>query len=121
MIPHEILNLQKLTENTLYDTNLTPIEPTLQTHVRAEESPSSPTPGPRATSTPETEPRAQPHQRREFFSTPTNPSPLQHKILRKERPVVKIKAKDYNLSFKGEEVEKIIIKLERIAHIEGDR
>ncbi|MBW0569837.1 hypothetical protein O181_109552 [Austropuccinia psidii MF-1] len=82
-----------------------PIEPTL----------------PRATSTTEAEPRPQTHQRRSFFSTPTNPSPLQHQILRQERHVVKIKSKDYNLKFNGEEVEKFIRKVERIAQIEGGR
>ncbi|MBW0523144.1 hypothetical protein O181_062859, partial [Austropuccinia psidii MF-1] len=68
-----------------------------------------------------TEPRPQAHQRRAFFSTPTNPSPLQPQILREERPVVKIKAKDYNLDFNGEEVEKYISKVERISQIEGAR
>ncbi|MBW0477092.1 hypothetical protein O181_016807 [Austropuccinia psidii MF-1] len=76
-----------------------PSEQTLPRHVRPEESPISPTPGPRATSTPGTESRPQPHQRRAFFSTPTNPSPLQHETFRQDRPVVKIKAKDYNLNF----------------------
>ncbi|MBW0569684.1 hypothetical protein O181_109399 [Austropuccinia psidii MF-1] len=70
---------------------------------------------------PTTEPRPQTHQRRAFFSTPRNPSALQHQILRKERPVVKIKARDYNLNFNGEEVEKFIRKVERIAQIEGAR
>ncbi|MBW0542491.1 hypothetical protein O181_082206 [Austropuccinia psidii MF-1] len=96
-------------------------EPTLPRNVRPEESPSSPTPGPRATSTPETQPRPQTNQMRASFSIPTNPSPLQHQILRQERPVVKIKAKDYNLNFKGEEVEKFLRKVERIAQIEGAR
>ncbi|MBW0513432.1 hypothetical protein O181_053147 [Austropuccinia psidii MF-1] len=61
---------------------------------------------------PKAEPRPQTHQRRALLSTPTNPSPFQHEILRQERPVVKIKAKDYNPNFNGEEVEKI-------AHIKG--
>ncbi|MBW0585610.1 hypothetical protein O181_125325, partial [Austropuccinia psidii MF-1] len=82
-------------------------------HIRPEDSPISPTPGPRATSTPETNPR------RAFFSTPNNPSPLQQQVLKKESLVVKIKAKDYNLNFNGEEVEKFIKKVERIAQIEG--
>ncbi|MBW0506179.1 hypothetical protein O181_045894 [Austropuccinia psidii MF-1] len=98
-----------------------PSVPTLPIHVIPEESPSSPTPGPRATSTPETESRPQPHQGRAFFPTPTNPSPLQHQTFRQERPVVKIKAKDYNLNFNGEEVEKFISKVERIAQTEGAR
>ncbi|MBW0496012.1 hypothetical protein O181_035727 [Austropuccinia psidii MF-1] len=88
---------------------------------RREESPSSHTPGPRAKSTPATQPRPQTHQRREFYSTPTNPIPLQHQILRQERPVVKIKAEDYNLNFNEEEVEKFISKVERIVQIEGAR
>ncbi|MBW0520151.1 hypothetical protein O181_059866 [Austropuccinia psidii MF-1] len=100
---------------------VSPSEPTLPRHVRPEESPSSPTPGPRATSAPEKELRPQNHQRRSFFSTPTNLSPLQHQIFRQKRPFVKIKAKDYNLNFKGEKVETLIIKLERIAQIEGAR
>ncbi|MBW0490745.1 hypothetical protein O181_030460 [Austropuccinia psidii MF-1] len=98
-----------------------PSEPTLTRHVRPEESPSSPTTGPRDPSTPATEPRPQNHQRRAFLTTPTNPSPLQHQVLRQERPVVLIKAKDYNLNFKGEEVERFFRKLERIAQIEGAR
>ncbi|MBW0484827.1 hypothetical protein O181_024542 [Austropuccinia psidii MF-1] len=46
-------------------------EPTLPSHVRPEESPSSPTPGPRATSTPATEARAQSIPRRIFLSKST--------------------------------------------------
>ncbi|MBW0532342.1 hypothetical protein O181_072057 [Austropuccinia psidii MF-1] len=107
--------------STSYTPGGSPSEPTLPRHIRPEESPSSPTPGPRATSTPETQPRPQTHQMRAFFSTPTNPSPLQHQILRQESPVVKIKAKDYNQNFNGEEVEKFIRKVERIAQIEGAR
>ncbi|MBW0500417.1 hypothetical protein O181_040132 [Austropuccinia psidii MF-1] len=98
-----------------------PSEPTSPRHVRPEESPSSSTPGPRDKSPPETEPRPKPHQRRVFSSTPTNPSPLQHQILREERPVVKIKGKDHNLSSNGEKVEKFIRKFERIAQIQGSR
>ncbi|MBW0579533.1 hypothetical protein O181_119248 [Austropuccinia psidii MF-1] len=98
-----------------------PSEPTLPRHVRPEESPSSPTPGPRAASTPETEPSLKTNKRRAFFSTPTYPSPLQHQILRQERHVVKIKAKYYNLNFNLEEVKKFIRKVERIAQIEGPR
>ncbi|MBW0567153.1 hypothetical protein O181_106868 [Austropuccinia psidii MF-1] len=107
--------------STSYTPGGSPSEPTLPRHVRPEESPSSPTPGPRATSTPATEPRPQTHQMRAFISTPTNPSPLQNQILRQERPFFKIKAKDYDLNFNGEEVEKFISKVERIAQIEGAR
>ncbi|MBW0485224.1 hypothetical protein O181_024939 [Austropuccinia psidii MF-1] len=56
-----------------------------------------------------------------FFCTPKNPSTLRHQILLQERPVVKIKAKDHNLNFNGDKVEKFIIKEERIAQIEGAR
>ncbi|MBW0461623.1 hypothetical protein O181_001338 [Austropuccinia psidii MF-1] len=65
-----------------------------------------------------TEPRTQNIPRSIFVTTPNNPSPLQQKVPRQERPVVKIKAKYYNLNF-NEEVEKFIKKVERIAHIEG--
>ncbi|MBW0521987.1 hypothetical protein O181_061702 [Austropuccinia psidii MF-1] len=82
-----------------------------------EESPSSSTPGPKATSTSETEQRPQTDQRWEFYSTPTNTSPLQQQIPRQERPVVKIKAKDYNLNLNGEEVEMFMRKVERIAQV----
>ncbi|MBW0573017.1 hypothetical protein O181_112732 [Austropuccinia psidii MF-1] len=86
-------------------------------HIRPEDSPISSTPGPRATSTPETEPRINNIPRTAFVSTPNNPSPLQQQVLKQERPVVKIKAKDYNLNFNGEELEKFIKKVERIAQI----
>ncbi|MBW0512418.1 hypothetical protein O181_052133 [Austropuccinia psidii MF-1] len=98
-----------------------PSEPTLPRHVRPKESPSSPTPGTRATSTPATEQRTQTHQSSAFFSTPTNPSPLQKQINRQERTVVKIKTKYYSLNFNGEEVEIFIRKVERRAQIKAAR
>ncbi|MBW0567769.1 hypothetical protein O181_107484 [Austropuccinia psidii MF-1] len=110
-------NKGKRRGSTFYTPGDTPSEPTLPRHVRPEESPPSPIPGPKATSTQETEPRAQTHQRRAFFSTPTNPSPLQHQILRQKRPVVKIRAKDYTLNFNGDEVAEFVRKVERIAQI----
>ncbi|MBW0584868.1 hypothetical protein O181_124583 [Austropuccinia psidii MF-1] len=94
-----------------------PSESTLPRHIRPEESPILPTPGPRATSTPETNPIVNNIPRRAFVSTPNNPSPLQQQVLKQERPVVKIKVKDYNLNFNGEEVEKFIKNVERIAQI----
>ncbi|MBW0543167.1 hypothetical protein O181_082882 [Austropuccinia psidii MF-1] len=97
-----------------------PSEPTLWRHIRPEDSPISSTLGPRATSTPETEPRINNIPRRAFVSTHNNPRPLQQQVLKQERPVVKIKAKDYNLNFNGEEVEKFIKKVEIIAQIEGE-
>ncbi|MBW0563275.1 hypothetical protein O181_102990 [Austropuccinia psidii MF-1] len=95
-----------------------PSEPTLERHIRPEDSPILPTPGPRSTSTPEKNPIIN-NIPRAFVSTPNNPSPLQQQVLKKERPVVKIKEKDYNLNFNGEEVEKFIKKVERISQIEG--
>ncbi|MBW0508363.1 hypothetical protein O181_048078 [Austropuccinia psidii MF-1] len=83
-------------------------------------SPISPTPGSRVISTPETDPRSQNIPRRVFVTTLNNPSLLQQKIPRQGIPLVKIEAKDYNLNFDGEEVEKFIIKGERIAQIEGE-
>ncbi|MBW0479464.1 hypothetical protein O181_019179 [Austropuccinia psidii MF-1] len=47
--------------STSYKPGGSPSKLTLPRHVRLEESLSSHTPGPRATSTPETEPRPQPH------------------------------------------------------------
>ncbi|MBW0489548.1 hypothetical protein O181_029263 [Austropuccinia psidii MF-1] len=108
----------KRREQSSYTPGASPSEPTLPRHVRAEDSPISPTTGPRATSTPATEPRTQNIPRRAFLTTPNNPSLLQKKVPRQERPVVKIKAKDYNINFDGEEVEKFIKKVERIAQIE---
>ncbi|MBW0577642.1 hypothetical protein O181_117357, partial [Austropuccinia psidii MF-1] len=109
----------KRRESTSYTPGASPSEATLPRHVRPEESPISPTPGPRATSTPATEPRSSNVPRKVFVSTPTHPSPLHQEIPRQERSVVKIKAKNYNLNFNGEEVEKFIKKIERIAQIEG--
>ncbi|MBW0588259.1 hypothetical protein O181_127974 [Austropuccinia psidii MF-1] len=71
--------------STSYTPGASPSEPSLPRHVRPEESPISPTPGPRATSTPATESRPSNIPRRVFVSTPTNPSPLQQAIPRKER------------------------------------
>ncbi|MBW0514768.1 hypothetical protein O181_054483 [Austropuccinia psidii MF-1] len=108
-------NKGKRREQSSYTPGASPNEPTLPKHVRPEDSPISPTPGPRETSTPETEPRAQKIPRRGFVTTPNSPSSLQKKYLRQERPVVRIKARDYNPNFDGEEIEKFIRKVERIA------
>ncbi|MBW0503711.1 hypothetical protein O181_043426 [Austropuccinia psidii MF-1] len=104
----------KRRQSTSFTPGTSPSEPKLPRHVRPEESASSQIPGPRATSTPTTEQRPQYHQRRAFFSTHTNPSTSQNQKFRQERPVVRIKSKDYSLNFNGEEVE-------RIAQIEGAR
>ncbi|MBW0573611.1 hypothetical protein O181_113326 [Austropuccinia psidii MF-1] len=105
--------------STSYTPGASPSEPSLPRHFRPEESPISPTPVPRETSTPATESRPSNIPRIVFVLTPTHPSPLQQEIPRKERSVVKIKAKNSNLNFNGEEVEKFIKKIERIAQIEG--
>ncbi|MBW0498224.1 hypothetical protein O181_037939 [Austropuccinia psidii MF-1] len=105
--------------STSYTPGGSPSEPTLPSHVRPEESPSSPTPGPRATSTPSTEARAQYIPRSVFVSTHTHPSPLQKEITRVEKPVAKIRAKDYNVIFYENEVEKIIKRVDAAAEIEG--
>ncbi|MBW0529273.1 hypothetical protein O181_068988 [Austropuccinia psidii MF-1] len=110
----------KRRESTSYTPRTSPIEPTLPRHVRPEESPISPTLGPRVTSTPATEPRSSNFSRKGFVSTPTHPSLLHQEIPRQERSVVKIKAKNYNLNLNGEEVEKFIKRIERIAEIEGE-
>ncbi|MBW0516778.1 hypothetical protein O181_056493 [Austropuccinia psidii MF-1] len=105
----------KRREQASYTPVASPSEPTLPKHVRHEYSPISPTPGPRETFTPETEPITQNIPRRGFVPTPNNPSPLQQRVPSPERPVVKIKAKYYNINFDGEELEKFIRKVERIA------
>ncbi|MBW0587840.1 hypothetical protein O181_127555 [Austropuccinia psidii MF-1] len=111
----------KRRQSTSFTPGASPSEPSLPRHVRPEESPKSPAPGPRAKYTPATESRPSNIPRRGFVSTPTNPSPLQQEIPRKERPVVKIKAKNYNLNFNGQEAEKFIKRIERIAQIEGEK
>ncbi|MBW0488386.1 hypothetical protein O181_028101 [Austropuccinia psidii MF-1] len=75
-----------------------PREPKLPRHIRLEYSPISPTPGPRANFTPETDPRIQNLPKRAFVSTPNSPSPLQKQVLKQGSSVVKIKAKDYNIN-----------------------
>ncbi|MBW0564082.1 hypothetical protein O181_103797 [Austropuccinia psidii MF-1] len=48
-----------------------------------------------------------------------NPILLQKEVLKKERFVVKIKAKEYEPNFNEEEVENFVKKVERISQIEG--
>ncbi|MBW0472817.1 hypothetical protein O181_012532 [Austropuccinia psidii MF-1] len=98
-----------------------PSEKTLPSLIRSEYSPISQNPGPRETYTSETEPRINNIPRRAFVSTPNNPSPLQKQVLKQERPLVKIKAKDYNFNFNGEEVEKFIKNVQKIAQIEIEK
>ncbi|MBW0563426.1 hypothetical protein O181_103141 [Austropuccinia psidii MF-1] len=109
----------KRRQSTSFTPGASPSEPSLTRHDRPEESPISPTPGRRATSTPATEPRSSNVVRKVLVSTPTHPSPLHQEIPRQERSLVKRKPKNYNIDFNGEEVEKFIKKIERIAQIEG--
>ncbi|MBW0502876.1 hypothetical protein O181_042591 [Austropuccinia psidii MF-1] len=92
-----------------------PIESTLPTHVRPQESQILPKPVPRATSTPVVKQGSQNLPRRVFVSTQTHPIPLQQQLSREIRPIVKIMSKDYNLGFEGKEVERLIEKVEIIA------
>ncbi|MBW0564902.1 hypothetical protein O181_104617 [Austropuccinia psidii MF-1] len=57
----------KRREQTSYTPGASPSEPTLPRHVRPEDSPISPTPGPRATSTPKTEQRSQSIKEKKFI------------------------------------------------------
>ncbi|MBW0504492.1 hypothetical protein O181_044207 [Austropuccinia psidii MF-1] len=109
----------KRREKTSYTPGASLSEPTLPRHVRPEYSPISPTPGPRATSTPKTEQRSQSIPKKVSFSTSNHPSPLQKEIPKVTSPIVKIRAKDYNIFFDGNEVEKFIKRVEAAAEIEG--
>ncbi|MBW0571091.1 hypothetical protein O181_110806 [Austropuccinia psidii MF-1] len=99
---------EKRREQTAYTPEASPSEPTLPRHVRPEESSISPTPGPRATSTPKTEQRSQSIPKKVFLTTPNYPTPLQKEIPKVTSAIVKIRAKEYNLVFDGNEVEKFI-------------
>ncbi|MBW0557883.1 hypothetical protein O181_097598 [Austropuccinia psidii MF-1] len=79
----------KRKQSTTFTSGGSPIESTLLRHLRHEESPISPTPVPRATSTPVTEQRSQNSPRRLFVSTPTHPSPLQKQLSGKYNPLSK--------------------------------
>ncbi|MBW0566806.1 hypothetical protein O181_106521 [Austropuccinia psidii MF-1] len=78
----------------------------------------SPYPRPMATSTPYTEQRPSTLPRRVNISSQI-PTPLHQEIPRNTTPIVKIRAKDYNLWFDGKDVERFIKKVENIAEIEG--
>ncbi|MBW0592979.1 hypothetical protein O181_132694 [Austropuccinia psidii MF-1] len=71
-----------------------------------------------ATSTPYTEQRPSTLPRRVNISSQI-PTPLHQEIPRNSTPIVKIRAKDYNLWFDGKDVERFIKKVENIAEIEG--
>ncbi|MBW0534467.1 hypothetical protein O181_074182 [Austropuccinia psidii MF-1] len=72
-----------------------------------------------ATSTPYTEQRQSTLPRRVNISSQM-PTPLHQEIPRNTTPIVKIRAKDYNLWFDGKDVERFIKKVENIAEIEGE-
>ncbi|MBW0550714.1 hypothetical protein O181_090429 [Austropuccinia psidii MF-1] len=110
----------KRREQTSYTPGASPSEPTLPRHVRPEDSPISPTPGPRETSTPKTEQGSQSIPKKVFLFTTNHPSPLKKEIPKVTSPIVKIRAKYYNLVFDGNEVEKFIKRVEAAAEIEGD-
>ncbi|MBW0543019.1 hypothetical protein O181_082734 [Austropuccinia psidii MF-1] len=109
----------KRREQLSYTPGASPSEPTLPRHVRPEDSPISPTPGPRATSTPKTEQRSQSIPKKVFLTTPNHPSILQKEIPKVTSPIVKIRATDCNIVFDGNEVEKFIKRVEAEAEIEG--
>ncbi|MBW0489587.1 hypothetical protein O181_029302 [Austropuccinia psidii MF-1] len=104
----------KKTSNTPGDG---PSEPTLTRHVRPEESPISPKPGPRETSAPKTEKRSQIITKKLSFSIIRQPTPLQKEIPKVTSPILQIKAKDYNFVFDGNEVEKSTKRVETAAEI----
>ncbi|MBW0476388.1 hypothetical protein O181_016103 [Austropuccinia psidii MF-1] len=97
----------KRREKSFYTPGASPGEYTLPRHFRPEDSPILPTPGPRATSTPKTEKRSQSVPNKVYSSTPNHPSPLQQEIPEITSPIVKIRAKDYNHVFDGNEVENL--------------
>ncbi|MBW0467817.1 hypothetical protein O181_007532 [Austropuccinia psidii MF-1] len=78
----------KIMEQTPHTPGASPRETNLQRHVGPENSPISPTPGPREIPTPETEPRIQKLARRTFFSTPNHPLPSKKKVPWQDRCVV---------------------------------
>ncbi|MBW0516579.1 hypothetical protein O181_056294 [Austropuccinia psidii MF-1] len=79
----------------------------------------SPHQRPMATSTTYTEKRQNTLPRRVNISAQI-PNPLHQEIPRKTTPIVKIRARDYNLWFDGKDVERLIKKVENIAEIEGE-
>ncbi|MBW0578892.1 hypothetical protein O181_118607 [Austropuccinia psidii MF-1] len=73
---------------------------------------------PMATSTPYSQQRLSTLPRRVNISSQI-PTPLHQEIPRNTTPIVKIRAKDYNLWFDGKDVERFINKVENIGKIEG--
>ncbi|MBW0557397.1 hypothetical protein O181_097112 [Austropuccinia psidii MF-1] len=79
----------------------------------------SPYPRPMETSTPYTEQRQNTLPRRLNISSQI-PAPLHQEIPRNTTPIVKIRGKDYNLWFYGEDVKRFIKKAGNIVEIEGE-
>ncbi|MBW0464844.1 hypothetical protein O181_004559 [Austropuccinia psidii MF-1] len=71
-----------------------------------------------AISTPYTEQRQNTLPRRVNISSPI-PTSSHQEIPRNTTPIVKIRAKDYNMWFDGKDLERFINKFENIAEIEG--
>ncbi|MBW0532179.1 hypothetical protein O181_071894 [Austropuccinia psidii MF-1] len=84
--------------------------------LRPQQPSPSPTPKTFATSTPGTLPRAAIFAKRVHITTPTQQPERATIPIRK---IVKIKGKDFNLSFDGSDVEDFIKRAERIISIEG--
>ncbi|MBW0541953.1 hypothetical protein O181_081668 [Austropuccinia psidii MF-1] len=102
-----------------YTPGASPSKLKLPMHARPEDSQISPRPGPTTTSTPKIEQRLQSISNKLFFSAPNHPSPLQKEIPKVTSPVVKIRAKDYNLALDHNELETIIKRVEAATEIKG--
>ncbi|MBW0558987.1 hypothetical protein O181_098702 [Austropuccinia psidii MF-1] len=107
----------KRREQTSYIPGAIPSEPILPRHVRPEASPISP--GSREPSTPKTEERSQSIQKNIVFFTPDPQIPLPDKICKVTSPIFEIRAKDYNVDFAGNELEKFIKRVEAATEFEG--
>ncbi|MBW0578875.1 hypothetical protein O181_118590 [Austropuccinia psidii MF-1] len=114
-----LIKMEGKKKSSSYTTQNSPLEEqtTLPRSFRQHGS-SSPYPRPLATSTPYTEQRPNTLPRRVNISSQI-PTPLHQEIPRNTTPIVKIRAKDYNLWFDGKDVERFIKKVENIAEIEG--
>ncbi|MBW0478198.1 hypothetical protein O181_017913 [Austropuccinia psidii MF-1] len=121
-IQEELLALIKKegkNKSSSYTPQNSPLEkqPTLPRSFRPHGSP-SPYPRPMATSTTYTEKRQSTLPRRVNIPSQTS-TPLCQEIQRNTTPIVKIRAKDYNLWLYGKDAERFIKKAENNAEIEG--
>ncbi|MBW0525744.1 hypothetical protein O181_065459 [Austropuccinia psidii MF-1] len=106
-------------KSSSYNSQNSPLEEqtTVPRSFRQHGSP-SPYPRPVATSTPYTERRQNTLPRR--VNIPFQmPTPSHKEIPRNTTPIIKIRAKDYNLWFDGKDVERFITKAQNIAETEG--